>query len=135
MMLFSLLKDLFGSRTPVPMTSDPALDQALERAIAAWQQGELAVAEQGLRTLLRATPQHAAALANLGMILYERQQHQEGLALLRQAAQISPRMAGAHCNLGIVLAQGGLLEEAKQHLEEAMRLEPRDELYVNLLPV
>ncbi len=132
-MLTSLLKNLFGPRPPVAVGA--SADEALDHAIGAWRQGDLPGAESELRALLRERPRHAAALANLGMVLCERQGREEGLAMLRQAVLIDPRMAGAHCNLGIALAQGGLLEEARQHLEEALLLEPRDELYANLLPV
>jgi len=134
-MLTSLLKQFFGPRSPVPACAEAPAGEALDHAIAAWHQGDLPGAETRLRALLREQPRHAAALANLGMVLCERQCREEGLALLRQAVLIDPRMAGAHCNLGIALAQGGLLEDARQHLEEALRLEPRDELYANLLPV
>jgi len=134
-MLTSLLKYLFRSRARVPASAEASLGEALDHAIAAWRQGDLPGAETGLRAVLRDQPRHAAALANLGMVLCERQRHPEGLAMLRQAVLIDPRMAGAHCNLGIALAQGGLLEEARQHLEEALRLEPRDGLYANLLPI
>ena len=134
-MLTSLLKSLFRSRLSIPAAAEPPGGAALDHAIAAWRQGDLPGAETGLRAILRDQPRHAAALANLGMVLCERQRHDEGLAMLRQAVLIDPRMAGAHCNLGIALAQGGLLEEARQHLEEALRLEPGDGLYANLLPI
>ena len=134
-MLISLLKDLLRFRARVSAAAEAPEGEALDRAIAAWRQGDLPGAETGLRALIRAEPRHAAALANLGMVLCEQHRQQEGIPMLYQAVRIDPRMAGAHRNLGIALAQGGLLEEAKQHLEEALRLEPSDELYANLLPV
>lgn len=129
-----LFKSLVRGRSkelPPPAVSELPLE--MDRAVDAWHEGNLGVAETELRNILQLQPRHAGAMANLGMVLFEGQRFDEGLAMLREAVVLDPNLAVAHCNLGIVLAQGGWLREAKEHLETALKLDPKDNVYANLL--
>ncbi len=94
------------------------------RGIALWQQGDLARAEQLLRSALRSSPGHAGAASNLGMVLAARGRMGEAVELLRRAVDIDPAHAGARINLAALLHQGGGIPEAVLHLREALAVEP-----------
>jgi predicted O-linked N-acetylglucosamine transferase (SPINDLY family) len=126
------LIDRIFRRAPPPGT-EAASRSPLDPAIDAWHAGDLARAEALLRPMLAAQPDNARVLANLGMIVFEAQRFDEGLALLREAVATDPSLAVAHCNLGVALAQGGRFGEAKTHLRRSLELAPADNVYANLL--
>jgi len=104
------------------------------RGIEHWKRGDLAAAQAALRRATRQHPGYASALSNLGMVLIECRQHEEGLALLRRAVEVDPRHAGAQNNLGVAMILGNNPAAAVKHLQAAIEADPElAEAHANLL--
>lgn len=94
------------------------------RAIALFQAGRVAEAEQSAREALAASPRSAGALHILGCIRAQAGAAQEALALLDEAIALSPRDASMLNNRARVLVDAGRLDEAVRDLRRATQLEP-----------
>jgi tetratricopeptide (TPR) repeat protein len=81
-------------------------------------------AEQALLQAVRARPDDAEALTNLGVALAQRGQLGEATALLARAVQAQPSFAKGHHNLGVAYAQQGRHEDAVAALCRALQLQP-----------
>ncbi len=88
------------------------------------QQGRLAEAEAGLRQLLARTPEDAATLTNLGVVLQLQSRFEEAEACYRQALSRQPNLVMAHNNLGVVLQARDCLDEAIFAFQRALTLRP-----------
>jgi predicted O-linked N-acetylglucosamine transferase (SPINDLY family) len=96
--------------------------QRLEQAIAHHQAGRLAEAEAGYRALVAENPRHAFARYHLGNILAAREQFDEAVHHLRQAAKLQPS-AAAWCQLGIVVHNIDAVQAAAA-FERALAIDP-----------
>jgi protein O-GlcNAc transferase len=104
------------------------------RGIKHWKRGDLAAAQAALRRATRRHPAYASALSNLGMVLIERRQFDEGLALLKRAVEVDPRHAGALNNLGVAMILGNNPAAAVTQLQAAVAADPTlAEAHANLL--
>jgi tetratricopeptide (TPR) repeat protein len=74
--------------------------------------------------LLKATPDNAGALVQIGIARALQGKTEEAVQALSEALRIDPADAGAHNSLGNILAQKGRHEEAVKQFEEAVRLNP-----------
>lgn len=93
--------------------------QALNRsedAIAAYKQ---AIAWQA-----ETTPQSEQPFLNLGILLLDRGQFVDALALLLKAQAIAPRDAKVHGSLGKLYERQGDLDAAQKQFEEAVKIDP-----------
>ena len=115
-MLGRLLRGVFGKR--------PAAVPLNEEGIRAWHAGDLSAAEEKFRGALRQRPDYAAACSNLGMVLVEQRQLEEGLAFLTRAVELDGGHASARVNLANTLAYDGQIDAALTHYEAALRLDP-----------
>jgi tetratricopeptide (TPR) repeat protein len=111
-----------ASNFPAPDPQQLAL--RLQQAIACHQQGQLAQAENGYRTVLGQQPDNFHALHLLGVLLHQGGQHEHALALIQAALAIDPGQADAYSNLGVVLQALRRYVEALDSFTAALRLRP-----------
>ncbi len=71
-------------------------------------------------------PDNVHVLTNYGLELVEREQYEQGIALLARAAGEVPMVATVHVNLGYAYAKTGRLAEARHEYEAALPLRPDD---------
>jgi tetratricopeptide (TPR) repeat protein len=76
------------------------------------------------RTAIRIRPDYAEAHNNLGLVLIQSGNDDEGIAALREAVRLAPTYAEARTNLGAALTPTDA-EAAIKELEEAIRLAPQ----------
>jgi predicted O-linked N-acetylglucosamine transferase (SPINDLY family) len=100
------------------------LDEALQRAFAAYQQGRWPETEHLCRLVLAAAPAQFDALHLLGVIALNTQRAAEAQGLLAQACEVSPGSAEARNNLGAALAGLARREAALESYDGALRLRP-----------
>ncbi|HZD33031.1 MAG TPA: tetratricopeptide repeat protein, partial [Candidatus Angelobacter sp.] len=82
---------------------------------------------------LEIDPGDAGAESDLGSVLFEMGQQQEGEEHLRKAIALAPTFAEPYNRLGTELAKAGRTSEAIELLQEAVRLRPASvEYLVNL---
>lgn len=98
---------------------------ALAAAMTTHQQGRLHEAEAAYRRILAQAPRHADALSLLGMLLCQRGEHGEGVAILDASLAIEPGQPAALVNRGNGLQALGRHEEAIADYDRALALDPR----------
>lgn len=86
------------------------------------EQKQAAGAERILRDVLQASPNHADALANLGLQLLEQERYDESAALLERLHSVQSGDGAAAEWLGLARIGQGRLPQAIAALEEARRL-------------
>ncbi len=107
-------------------------DDPLHAAIAHHQAGELDAAEAIYAELLRREPRRADALNFMGMLQYQRGEHEHALGLLQRAAQVAPREAPVWNNLGNVLAGLNRPAEAEKAFRRSLALVESPEALTNI---
>jgi len=100
-----------------------AASEVVAAAFAAYERGEVAVAERMYREVLEHEPAHDAALSLLAMILMERGDPGAAVALLTRAIAIAPEVAWYYLNLGHAYAAVGLDERAVEAMTASARLD------------
>jgi tetratricopeptide (TPR) repeat protein len=75
--------------------------ELFQQAVAHYDAGQLARAEQLLREVIAADPNHADALHHLGLIAYQARQYEPAAQLMAAALRIQPEMFHYACNLGL----------------------------------
>lgn len=110
-------------RSPQSPAGSPAA--AIQAAARAFQQGDLAAAEQACRQVLDAAPREPEALHLLGLITHRRGDGPAAKGALRKAIRARPGVARFHNSLAVVLRDLGEPEAARAALERALRLRPR----------
>jgi protein O-GlcNAc transferase len=104
------------------------------QAIRQWDGGDTAAVESLLRKAALIDPESARVATNLGILVCERGQRDEGMALLRKAAGLDPQSAAARVNLAIALYLDDSADESIAQYREALRLDPDNpEARLNLL--
>jgi tetratricopeptide (TPR) repeat protein len=96
------------------------LDEALEHH----RGGRLAQAEACYRRVLEEQPENVDALHLLGVIAYQRGEHQQAERLIARALSLNAANAPAHSNLGNVLREQGRDAEAVAAYRRALALAP-----------
>ena len=107
-------------------------DEALRHAIARHRQGDLDVAERIYAELLRREPRRADALNFMGMLQYQRGEHERALELLKRASQVAPRQATVWNNLGNVLTGLNRPAEAEKAFRRSLALVESPEALTNI---
>jgi protein O-GlcNAc transferase len=97
---------------------------ALQRAIALHQQGQLAEAETLYRQILGKKPTHFDALHMLGVVRMQQGRGSEALELIDKALKVDPRSARALSNHGLVLFGLGRADEALASFDRALAIDP-----------
>ncbi len=129
-MLWKLLRSALG----------PGPKRLVNRGLGLRKQGRLPEAEKVLRLAVEKFPRSAVAATNLGIVLLEQDQGQQGVDFLQRALQLDQRCAPAHFNLANVLRSQGRLGEAVAHYRAAKFCDPQlacasEELMHSLLEV
>src|SRR2546423_13678345 len=91
-------------------------------ALSYHQAGRLDEAEQLYRQILIVEPSHFGALHFLGVVAYQRGNHQLAVEHIERALAIEPRDAGAYSNLGLAYAGLAKLDEAARCYQRALKL-------------
>ena len=107
-------------------------DEALQHAIARHRAGELDAAEKIYVELLRQDPRRADALNFMGMLQYQRGEHERALQLLKRASQVAPRQATVWNNLGNVLAGLNRPADAEKAFRRSLALVESPEALTNI---
>ena len=69
-------------------------------------------------------PRNHIALANLGVLKWERNDHEGAMKEWRASLDVAPQFADVHSNLGLALWYAGKKEEAVAELGEALAIQP-----------
>lgn len=104
-----------------------------ERASESLQAGRFAEAASRYEALLAATPDHAPALAQLGLALCRMDRLRDALPYLRRALEIDPADAQSHLYLGLAYRGLGETGAAAACYRRAVELTPEDYLAHNYL--
>ncbi len=109
-----------------------AADDARQRAVAAFEEGQAAQERGDHLSAVRAYTTAIAADATLFQVYYQRavayaslNRGGEAEADFRKVIELNPDFARAHRGLGQLLLDAGKTEEAKRELARALELEPR----------
>jgi tetratricopeptide (TPR) repeat protein len=107
-----------------PAAGVPALavQQAVQRALAACQRGDLREAQQLCRRVLDAQPSYFDALYLLAIIEGRSGNAQQAVELLSKAVATNPGSADAHFNRGVALGELKRYEEAVASYDRAIAL-------------
>jgi tetratricopeptide (TPR) repeat protein len=97
------------------------IEQHYQRAQAALQAKQAAVAAQQFREILRLDPANASAHANLGVIAYDANDYPQAAQEFGAALKLQPKLWNAEAFLGMSELRVGNTKEAKPLLEEAYR--------------
>ena len=88
--------------------------------------GALTEAEIAYRRILAADPRHTEARHYLGVLLHQRGQTPEGIALILGALERDAGSASRHNDLGNILVQSGELDDAAAAFRRALDLNGKD---------
>jgi protein O-GlcNAc transferase len=99
------------------------LPEAIKRAMASHQAGDLTGAEQIYQKIIAAKPDHFDANHLLGLLRYQCGHHEEAGRLIRLALATNPEDPAALCNLGVVLRELKRLDEALASFDKAIALQ------------
>ena len=95
------------------------------QAFAHHQAGRLEEAERLYHRMLSADARHADSLNMLGVVAFQRGDHELAIELIGQAITLNDCIAEFHSNLGIVLTHQGRNHEAVASHEKALLLKPK----------
>ena len=100
------------------------LDEAVAFAVRLQQQEELAAADELLRRVLEAEPEHPSALHFAGVLAHQQGRSDDAVALIERSLALRPRAADWHSNLGIVHQSRGCFEQALASYRAAIAIDP-----------
>lgn len=106
-------------QTPV----DAQAQRDFDAAKAALRAGRTADAERGFRQLAAQHPQLGGAHANLGLMLRSAGKHDESVAALERAVQVSPRQPAFWNQLGVSYRHQGQFTKARDAYEQALSID------------
>ena len=110
-----------------------SLAAEFDRALRLHQEGKLREAFMRYDAVIKADPQHAAALHYSGVVLLQSGKHVEAIARIRASIGIDPASADAWSNLALALQSVDRGAAAVNALKEAARLSPKSvEIWTNL---
>jgi protein O-GlcNAc transferase len=109
-----------ASASPPGRASPSLVEEALEHH----RHGRLAQAQDCYRRVLEEQPENVDALHFLGVIAYQRGEHEEAERLIGRALSLNGANAPAQNNLGNVLRERGRAQEAIEAYRRALALAP-----------
>ena len=101
-----------------------SVEQAMQLASQHQSAGRLQQAEQLLRQILQANPNHAHAMHLLGVVVYQAGKVDLALELTVKAIATDSQVALFHSNLAEMLRQQGRVQEAVKYGRQAVEIEP-----------
>jgi len=110
-----------------------SISAEFDRALRLHQEGKLREAFMRYDAVIKADPQHAAALHYSGVVLMQAGKPADAIARIRASIGIDPASADAWSNLALALQSVDRAEAAVNALKEAARLAPKSvEIWTNL---
>jgi protein O-GlcNAc transferase len=106
--------------------SPPSTSEALSRAVAHHQAGQLPQAEQIYRQVLQADPRNADAWHLLGVIAAQVNNHQAAIDHIRRAIELNPNSTAFHANLGAAYQKVKQFDNAVSCYRRALELNPNN---------
>jgi malonyl-CoA O-methyltransferase len=103
------------------------LDTLMREGCAHYVGGRPEEAERCFRSILETDAGHKESCNNLGVIAYERGDHQDALAKFTRALETDPYYRDAVVNVCDLLREMGVMAEAVPLLEEQVKAQPGDE--------
>jgi len=119
------LLTLFLATSFIPAQTNK-IQARLENAATLIRENRIAEAEQQLNSILRTTPNEAAALNLLGAIRAQQGKLNEAESLLTRAAKIDPTFVPVHMNLAFLYILENVPEKTISELREVIKLEPNN---------
>jgi Flp pilus assembly protein TadD len=110
----------------VAQPSSQTLEESLRKGTEAIHEGHYEEAENWFRAAVKASPENAPALMELGVAELGLGRPGEAVDNLRKAIALSPEMPGASLFLGIAYAQMHRVEDAIAALRREIALDPRN---------
>ena len=111
---------------PTTVQTDVAtVQQLMTSALSCHRAGKFIEAENLYREIIAIDPNHIGGLHNLGLIEYQRGQHEAAVSLIGRAVAANNQVADCHNSLGIVLCALGRLDEVISDYKKALSLDPR----------
>ncbi len=102
----------------------PRFVAAVEEGSRLHAAGDFPGAEKAMRKAIAIFPSHPLPYGNLGVILKDQGQVDEGIKFLKKALEIQPNDAQSMCNLGAVYIAKEQHEAAVEILERALAIDP-----------
>jgi protein O-GlcNAc transferase len=102
-----------------------------ERALLAYETGEIEVALQAAEQLLNVQTKYGSAYTLIGLVEYERGNVESAVQWWNRLAKLEPNNPEPHINLGTLRQKERRNEQAVEHFREAVRRAPND-LQANL---
>ena len=100
----------------------PAREIQRQSALAFEQEGKVAEAEAGWRSLLSSQPNDAEAYAHLGLLEARQAHYKEAIVFYQKALSLNPKMPSLRLNLGLSYFKAGrLLRAAIQTFEPLLQ--------------
>ncbi|MDX2027668.1 MAG: tetratricopeptide repeat protein [Alphaproteobacteria bacterium] len=100
------------------------MSNTLQQAVAAHQANNLVEAEKLYRSVLNTAPEHADALALLGLVRGTHGDHAEAVGLVEKAIALDPKSALFRLHLGNILMNAKKMPEAVAAFKEAILRQP-----------
>jgi len=100
------------------------LHEALERAVACYQQGKFAESESLVQQIIALRPYHFDAHHLIGIIRAKQGDYADAINFITAALRENPNSAEAQCNLGVVLWRLERHEDALMCFEKALTIKP-----------
>jgi tetratricopeptide (TPR) repeat protein len=113
-----------AAAAPVEPVLPPEAVQQFDRAVTLMSSGDLAAAEQGLRSLAAAYPSYSGPLLNLGILHAKAGKLDEAEKAVREAIARNGNNAAAFNQLGIVQRKQGKFKEASDAYTRAVQIDP-----------
>jgi tetratricopeptide (TPR) repeat protein len=96
-----------------------------QSALAFEEEGNVAEAEAGWRSLLSSQPNDAEAYAHLGLLEAHQAHYKEAIVLYQKALRLDPKMPSLRLNLGLSYFKAGNFSAAIQTLEPLLQKESK----------
>src|SRR5208337_1739730 len=101
-----------------------ALDRKFQSALAHFNSGQHAAAQQELESLVKALPKSFEVQELLGLVYSAEGQDEKATTPFEQAVRLRPGSGEARNNLATNLARRGKMELAEKEFKEVVKLEP-----------
>jgi len=96
----------------------------LKKAISCFQSGNLSKAEDIFRKIVNKSPDVLLALRYLGLIAYQKGDHDAAVKYMHQVLELDPSDAKTHNDLGFLMKSHGLLDNAIASFQRAISHNP-----------
>ena len=110
--------------TAVQQSNVQQSEAAFARGVELQQKGDLEGARDAYQSALRAVPDRADALSNLGVVFARLGQYDEAIKYYKQALTIDPKQSDTRLNLGIAYYKTEEFDAASRELAQVVAAQP-----------